>query len=251
MDNFVQTSVRMNLLLKLITPFNERNKMENSETKLISVEFIREPITKLIQVDKNLNVDELMDEQELFEFLKEHFYEEIHDCDHWIEDVESSSYYSEQEPDIFVYENKDDSKGRYGEGFKEGQVVPKETKSIIGYFPERHFSQFEKTKNGGENLRSTVIVFLSLSKEETKKLWNKGDVKNLTKYFIKNKTSYFEGEKISEDDISIFQRIYDEKDNPIDIRLQDVHSYQRQEHTRYGEGIQTLKDCKFSDYKDE
>ena len=76
-------------------------------------------------------------------------------------------------------------------------------------------------------------------------------MKNLTKYFVKNKTSYFEGEKISEDDISILQRIYDEKDNPIDIRLQDVHSYQRQEHTRYGEGIQTLKDCKFSDYKDE
>ena len=180
--------------------------MENLETKVVSVELHMEPITKLIEVDKNINIDELKG-WDFQQFIIDHYYEQINDLGVWVEQIEPHYFdvYPNHKPEEFLY--KTDSDGRFNYGF--GDVVPQGTKSVICCIPK-----FE--------------VFLSSSKKETKKLWDKGDMKKLSKNFITS--TIWNLPNTSENDSGILQIIYDEKDNPmvdVDTYLKDVESYQK------------------------
>ena len=185
----------------------------NSKTKLVSVEIYREPIFKIIQIDKNINVNnELVNNPDFREFFIEHFYDEIHDYGFV---VKSDPSYSPYKPEEFLY--KTDSGG-----FGFGEVVPHETKSFIGYYP------MCQGTNGGKTLKETVELFLSTSKEETKKLWDKGEIQKLCENLIKyNKLDDPVVSGIPEDESVIFHVIYEERHNPVDIYLQDVESFQK------------------------
>ena len=139
------------------------------------------------------------------QFIIDHYYEQINDVGVGVEQIEPHYFDVYNKPEEFLY--KTDSGGRFKFDF--GQVVPQGTKSVIRYY-------------------SNCEVYLSSSKEETKKLWDKGDMKKLSENFIisTSRDNPLFGETLNNDS-GIVQKIYDEKDNPVNIVLQDVESFQK------------------------
>ena len=151
------------------------------------------------------------------------------DSDHLfdIREISEKSYFQwdgGKETERFLYKSGDD--------FCFGQSVPPNTKSIIHYNPILNISG----KKGdlvcfGKTIKENIEVFLSSTKEETKEIWNKGDIKTLSNYFISNNLffSSWSPKEYEPDDKGTLQLLYDEKDNPVVIFLQDVETYQKED----------------------
>ena len=208
--------------------------MENVDTKYVCVEINRPTLTYLLQVDKSVNLEDLEEENEVFsEFIDQQFYDDIHDYGVYVNEPSNTftnfkkGYF--RNTTYFLYETD------HG-GFTFGNVVPPDTKSIIKYNP------YKEDGSGiicGKTIKDHIEVYLSSTKEETKELWDKGDIKTLSNYFIYNTWEFysFSPKQYEPDDTGTLQLIYDEKDNPVEIHLLDVETYQKEE----GEGVELLK----------
>jgi len=203
--------------------------MENVEKKYVYVEIHREPLNYLFQVDKSVDLEEL-DDDDFREFINNEYYEDIHDYDLETGEISENHYFSNLNQNRFLYKSGDD--------FGSGKGVPINTKSIIDYLPE-YRDENDELKTGGKIIKEGIEVFLSSTKEETKELWDKGDIKTLTNYFVSNTWKFysFSPKQYEPDDTGTLQLIYDEKDNPVEIHLLDVETYQKEE----GEGVELLK----------
>ena len=192
--------------------------------KYVCVEKNRSSLIYLLQVDKSVNLEEL-DDDDFREFINEQYYEDIHDHSIEIRETTYNQHYKHlgnYKPEWFLYKS--------GDGFTFGKVVPPNTKSIIDYNPN-YRDENDELKTGGKIIGKPLEVFLSSTKEETIELWNKGDMKTLTNYFITNTWEHysFPPKQYEPDDTGTLQLIYDEKDNPVEIHLVDVGSYQKDE----------------------
>ena len=205
-------------------PIYERNIMEHVEKKYVCVEINRPTLTYLLQVDKSVNLEELEDD-DFREFINKEYYEDINDFELEIGEIGENHYFSDLNQNEFLYKSGDD--------FGSGKVVPINTKSIILYKPDYKNDEDGKKISCGKTIKESIEVYLSSTKEETKELWDKGDIKTLTNYFVSNtwKFYFFSPKQYEPDDKGTLQLIYDEKDNSVEIFLQDVGSYQKEEGT--------------------
>jgi len=223
MDNFVQMRKGNEPLPQFNNSIKtERNKMEKLETKYVCIKIEREPLNYLFQVDKSVDLEEL-DDDDFREYIKETHYEEIHDHTIDIREISENSYFYDQyNQNGFLYKS--------GDHIETGKDVPPNTKSIILYKPNYKNDEDGKRISCGKTIKQSIEVYLSSTKEETKELWNKGDIKTLTNYFVSNTWVFyiFSPKQYEPDDKGTLQLIYDEKDNSVEIDFQDVDSYQRE-----------------------
>ena len=218
MDNYIHISDG-NDPFTFDKPIYERNIMENVEKKYVCIEINRPSTNYLFQVDKSVNLEELDDEW----FTNRHLVDHDHLFD--IREISEKSYFQwdgGKETERFLYKSGDD--------FCFGPVVPNNTKSIIQYHPKQNSDEDGNRVSGGKTIKERIEVFLSSTKEETKELWNKGDIKTLSNYFISNNLffSSWSPKQYEPDDKGTLQLLYDEKDNPVVILLQDVETYQKE-----------------------
>ena len=204
--------------------------MDTVENKYVWVEINRPTIEYFVQVDKSVNLEELEEDELFYFFLKDKFWGDI---------FVGTSINREERFDIEIRETtlnphnfmeKHTNYGEWflyksGDDFSLGEIVPPNTKSIIRYNP---------LKTGGKIINKHIEVFLSSTKEETKELWNKGDIKTLSNYFITNTWVFydFSPKHYEPDDKGTLQLIYDEKDNPVETHLLDVETYQKDDRGR-------------------
>ena len=97
-DRFGRMSMRMNLLLKLITPFNKRNKMENNEMKWVNLTY-KKTVTSTNTGRFLTSLDPEMVELWLDNYVKD---KDPEDIEGFIESLTQSEEWKDREP---RYEN--------------------------------------------------------------------------------------------------------------------------------------------------
>jgi len=208
--------------------------MENVEKKYVCVRIHREPLNYEFQVDNSVNLEELDGNDDFREFVNNEYYEDIHDYEFDIREITEEGYFYDRYHQNRGWNTNCGFLYKSGDDFSSGKDVPTYTESIILYKPDYKNDEDGKSISCGKTIKENIEVYLSSTKEETKELWDKGDIKTLTNYFVCNtwKRSHFSKKEYKPDDKGTLQLIYDEKDNPVKIHLQDVETYQKEE----GEG---------------